>query len=181
MRTSNPKRLTGIIPNLRGDPRKILVALMILLMTVIIGASQEGVGGEPHRPKTGLADQNLAPPQIKKHLSFHYEPQKRRDPFQPLVFPRQKTMKSDSAAERAIDQRKEVRLLGIMSGIKGYRAMVQNSEGKRYIVGPGSVIPPEGLKVKQISETDLEFEYLDENDASPTSKRKTSRKGRLSF
>jgi Tfp pilus assembly protein PilP len=92
---------------------------------------------------------------------YHYEPQNRREPFLPLVFPKHRGLSSSSSIEQSRTHEPTWKLLGIISGMHGFYASIQNSEGKRYIVTVGSVIPSERLKVKRISETELEFDYLD--------------------
>jgi len=99
--------------------------------------------------------------QVEQGLSSLYEPQNRREPFLPLIFPTDRELRS-SSIEESRTQKPTWKLLGVISGMQGYFASIQNSEGKRYIVTPGSVIPSEGLVVKRISKTELEFDYLNE-------------------
>jgi Tfp pilus assembly protein PilP len=94
-------------------------------------------------------------------LRYHYEPHNRREPFLPLVIPEFRKLSSSSSIELSQTHKPTWKLLGIISGRQGYYASIQNSEGKRYIVTLGSVIPSEGLKVKRISKTELELDYLD--------------------
>ena len=108
--------------------------------------------------------------QVEQGISYHYEPQNRREPFLPLVFPTDRDLGS-SSIEESRTQKPTWKLLGVISGRQGYFASIQNSEGKRYIVTQGSVIPSEGLVVKRISKTELEFDYLNQGKVTTNLKR----------
>ncbi|UCE63083.1 MAG: hypothetical protein JSU59_09435, partial [Nitrospirota bacterium] len=108
--------------------------------------------------------------QVQQGLLDRYEPQNRREPFLPLVIPPYGERRS-SSIEESRAQKSTWKLLGILSGMQGYFASIQNSEGKRFIVTPGSVIPSEGLVVKQISKTELEFHYLNEGNGTTNQER----------
>ena len=111
--------------------------------------------------------------QFEQSLRYHYEPQNRREPFLPLVIPPNEELRS-SFDEQSRTQKPTWKLLGIISGMQGYFASIQHSEGKRYIVTLGSRIPSEGVIVKRISKTELEFDYLDESKATTNLKRSQS-------
>lgn len=90
--------------------------------------------------------------QVQPGFSYHYDPHNRREPFLPLVIPQDREV-SSSSMEESRTQRPTWKLLGIISGRLGNYASIQNSEGKRYIVASGSVIPSQGLIVKRITKT----------------------------
>ncbi len=100
----------------------------------------------------------------------HYEPQNRRDPFLPLVLPSYGEPRS-SSIEESRAQKLTWKLLGILSGVQGSFASIQNSEGKRFLVTQGSVISSEGLVVTRISQTELEFHYLTEGKGTRNQER----------
>lgn len=101
-----------------------------------------------------------------KDTALIYEAQDRRDPFQPLVQFGNKAGKPDSAVLKLTNQHRPLKLLGIMSGPQGYHAMIQNSEGTRYIVNPGKVLLSEGVMIKQITDTQLVLEYLESGEGT---------------
>jgi len=144
----------------------LIVFLVALLMTVTRSVGHEIHNSEGQESESVLFEQNHGKFQLQQGLSYHYEPQNRREPFLPLVFPKHRGLSSSSSIEQSRTHEPTWKLLGIISGMHGFYASIQNSEGKRYIVTAGSVIPSERLKVKRISETELEFDYLDERTGS---------------
>lgn len=99
----------------------------------------------------------------REDFRYHYSSHNLRDPFLPLVRPQKREL-NHSFPEQSRTESPKWKLLGILSGMLGIYASIQNSEGKRFIVTNGSVISAEGLIVKRISETELELGYLEGND-----------------
>ena len=120
--------------------------------------------------EVGVMEQNAGNFQVQQGLRYHYDPQNRRDPFLPLAISTYNEQGS-SINEQSRLQKLTWKVLGIISGIRGYFASIQNSEGKRYIVTPGSRILSEGVIVKRISETELELGYLEGNRVTMNKKR----------
>jgi len=135
-------------------------------MTETRSVGQEIVNSEVQEIPSVMMKRNKGNDNLQRGLSHYYEPQNRREPFLPLVFPEHQELSSASFTDHSSASKPKLKLRGVMSGMQGYYASIQNSDGKRYIVAPGSVIPSEGLKVKKISEKGLEFEYLDERKRS---------------
>lgn len=113
----------------------------------------------------GIPDANTQ--EVKSDVDetgFLYETQNRRDPFVPLVRSEKNAPTRDVPVEQGPPTARALKLLGIMYGEQGYHAMIQNSRGTRYIVTPGDVVHSEGIEVKQIAESHLVFEYVDNHD-----------------
>ena len=75
----------------------------------------------------------------------------RRDPFIPL---RNSHASEDSTAAglpELIHAEQGVRVLGIISGERGYQAILKLPNGERVIVGPGSLLENISLTVKRIT------------------------------
>lgn len=157
----------------------LVVFLVAWLVTVTRSVGHEIKNLEGQESEFVVMEQNHGNSQVQQGLRYHYEPHSRREPFLPLVIPKYREPSSTSPIEQSRTQKPTWKLMGIISGRQGYFASIQNSEGKRYIVTPGSVIPSEGLKVKRISKTELEFDYLDE--AKVTTNLERSQKLIVSF
>jgi len=95
----------------------------------------------------------------KPAQAYAYQSMNRRDPFIPLLNapkpsrPRPLVKHSEKVQERW-------RIIGIMSGKIGARAILGNREGEKYLVQPGQRIGSEGWKVKDIHEQSLILEKV---------------------
>ncbi len=82
---------------------------------------------------------------------YTYNVGNRRDPFVPLQF---SDSPDDSDATELLDSgntESTVRLLGIISGKRGYQALLQLPNGERVMVGPGSVLEKTSGRVTRIT------------------------------
>ncbi len=82
---------------------------------------------------------------------YTYKVGSRRDPFVPLQF---SGSPDDSDATEQLDSGNadgEVTLLGIISGKRGFQALLKLPNGKRVIVGPGSYLQNTTGRVKGIT------------------------------
>ena len=95
----------------------------------------------------------------KPAQTYSYQSMNRRDPFIPLLNtdrpsrPRPLVKHSEKVPEGW-------RIIGIMSGKIGARAILGNREGKTYLIKPGQRIGDDGWKVKAIHEQSLILEKV---------------------
>ena len=165
MKSSNLHPYSFLSVTSNGFLWYVVVFLGAWLVTVTTGAGHEIRdlrGQESDDVVMEKVDENF---QVQQDLNFHYETDNRREPFLPLVNP-QNRQRNSSLIEPSKTDPSTWKLVGVVSGMQGYFASIQTPEGKRYIVTPGSVIPSEGLIVKRISKTELEFGYIDERNAT---------------
>ncbi len=93
-----------------------------------------------------------APPDVKIEKSYYYDPSGKSDPFKPFIdteLAKRKTVELsvNPLRRQAVEQ---FRLVGIVGGGKGRRAMVQDSAGKFYSLLPGAYIGLNDGRVSQI-------------------------------
>ena len=143
-----------------------IVLLGGMIVSEAMSAEAAASGIRQHIP-----DQNSTGA-IIRHTSSHtvaqegkpYEAGARRDPFVPLNRGRMKRaahVDRPNGLEKGSDVPK---VLGIVSGQKGYRAILQGVNGQRILVGTGSVLEHERARVIHISDNTVSLEYrLDEN------------------
>ncbi len=141
------------------------VFLMELLVTATRCVGQEIQNMEGQGSEFVVVEQDHGRFQVQRDLNYHYDPHNRREPFLPLVVPHFRELGSASIEESGAEK-PTWKLLGIISGLQGHYASIQSSDGKRYIVTSGSVIPSEGLRVNRISNTELELDSLEERNAT---------------
>lgn len=148
----------------------VVVFLVSWLWTVPGSGGHEIKNLERQKSDLALIEQKDGNVQVPQNILIHYESQNRREPFLPLVLPPYGERRSSSIEESRVPK-PSWKLLGILSGSQGSFASIQNSEGKRFIVTQGSVIPSEGLVVKRIGKTELEFHDLDEGKGTTNQER----------
>lgn len=106
--------------------------------------------------------QNMIPMQDRAVLStvssFRYDPRARRDPFRPLIARRSTTdqLPGTTVPSKESD---EIKVLGIMFGTEGVRALLQMADGRRRVVAQGHVVEPDGLLVKNITQHQVRLEW----------------------
>ncbi len=89
--------------------------------------------------------------QEKREPVYIYSPAGKRDPFKPFIALGPK--KPISTARLTPLQRydvSELRLVGILKGPAGYRALLEDAGGKGFIITKGTLIGPENGLVKEI-------------------------------
>lgn len=87
----------------------------------------------------------------KRELLYTYNPAGKRDPFKSFIALGPK--KSSPTARLTPLQRydvSELKLVGILKGRAGYRALVEDATGKGFIITKGTLIGPENGLVKEI-------------------------------
>lgn len=139
---------------------KILFAAGISLL-LIWGC--EG-GSKPAGPTVVKRQRRRRPPPQKKEEKvadkittekseplYTYNPAGKRDPFKPFIALGPK--KPSPTARLTPLQRydvSELRLVGILKGRAGYRALLEDATGKGFIITKGTLIGPENGVVKEI-------------------------------
>lgn len=149
-------------------PFRGLGIVLMVLMTVgagyrvtAAGESDQSANGEdglidPHTPST-----------------FHYDPGNRREPFRSMLMSKTGSI-NPSTSSGQIEP--EWRVLGIMSGRLGYRALIIDSLGNRSIVQPGSRLSSGDWEVERITEATLILKMVDpERRASHMNRKRTIR------
>ncbi len=103
---------------------------------------------------------------IVSQAQSHDRVEIRQDPFRPIIKPQSISPKPKSlpAVTRKISpkptpQDPKLKLLGVVSGQHGRRAVLQNSSGKRMVVGPGVEVAQSGWKIKAIRQKDVLLEF----------------------
>ena len=87
----------------------------------------------------------------KREPLYTYNPVGKRDPFKPFLVLGPK--KPSPTARLTPLQRydvSELKLVGILKGRAGYRALVEDAGGKGFIISKGTLIGPENGRVKEI-------------------------------
>ena len=90
-------------------------------------------------------------PDVKKEPVYTYNPAGKRDPFKPFITLGPK--KPIASARLTPLQRydvSELKLVGILRGPTGYRALVEDASGKGFIITKGTLIGHENGRVKEI-------------------------------
>lgn len=92
-----------------------------------------------------------------KEVIYSYRSQGRRDPFKSLLY---SIKEKKTAGLTPLQQRSlgELRIIGIVWGIKGYIAMIETPDGKGFVVKEGTLIGTEGGVVKKITEDSVIIE-----------------------
>lgn len=139
----------------------VVVILVSLLVTATSSVGHEIPNTEGQKAELVRVEQKRGNFHMKQGLSYHYDPHNRREPFLPIVI-QKKRNHSAFSNELSETEKPKWKLLGIIWGVQGYYASIQNADGKRYIVTSGTVIPSEGLIVKRINKAELEMDFLDE-------------------
>ena len=130
-----------------------------LLLTFLAGCSEEPVPQPAAKPKAAAKVAAKAAPapakseeKVEKEEKFVYRSVGRRDPFVPLTLLRKPFDGEDEPLTPL--QRYELnqyRLLGVIIGKGEPRAMVQDPEGKTYILTNGTKVGKNGGVVKDIT------------------------------
>ena len=99
----------------------------------------------------------------------------RRDPFVPLNRATKKNQIGSEQPIRAAEESGIPKVLGIVLGRGGYRALLQRSDGDRIVVEPGSELKHEQARVIHIFNDAVSLEYrLDENGQTQFVERRIS-------
>lgn len=87
----------------------------------------------------------------KKDQPYTYHAGERRDPFVPLPISQARDDSTVPAVSDSNNVEDALRVLGIISGKRGYQALLQLPNGDRLMVGPGSLLENNSLTVKRIT------------------------------
>jgi len=82
---------------------------------------------------------------------YTYHVGNRRDPFVPLLFPDSPDESDATELSDSGNPEGTVTLLGIISGKRGYQALLKLPNGERVMVGPGSVLEKTSGRVTRIT------------------------------
>jgi type IV pilus assembly protein PilP len=87
----------------------------------------------------------------KKEPAYSYNPVGKRDPFKPFIAlgPKKPVTKARLTPLQRYDV-SELKLVGILKGPKGYRALVEDAGGKGFIITKGTLIGSGNGRVKEI-------------------------------
>ncbi len=149
--------------------RKIVCAVTFVLGG-IVGTGSVGAQGPERHPVPALAkllfEKTMSQPYI-------YESGKRRDPFVPLQVLDPSNNSDGTEVIESGNPDDELTLLGIISGKRGYRALVRLPNGKHVMVGPGSLLEKNAGRVTRITGSTVVIARLpDGKDDNRTSSEK---------
>jgi len=91
----------------------------------------------------------------KKDQPYTYQAGDRRDPFVPLSISQVRDDSMVPALSVSSNAEDALRVLGIISGKRGYQALLQLSNGDRLMVGSGSRLENMSLTVKRITDNSI--------------------------
>jgi len=119
---------------------------------------------DPPQPQAVEASEDLALQPISEApgksaaIRFHYNPRGRRDPFQSVVISRDSRKKTQVFRSLPPLQRKDLsdlKLIGIIWGSFGPRAIITTSNGKGYTVHVGTRIGVNHGVIKEITQNEV--------------------------
>ena len=143
---------------------KIILAISVLSVIVTSEDKTQIANAETRRVEgSNMLKRNGAEGEGQRTPGLQYDAQGRRDPFLPLVPTERKANPNKFPDPLSLSQQQRFQVRGIVSGGEGYHAIIQGSDGKRYFVETGSILPTEGLKVKVITDTQLVLERFGGN------------------
>jgi type IV pilus assembly protein PilP len=101
----------------------------------------------PKKEEVKVAEEKKEPP-------YTYNPVGKRDPFKPFIAlgPRKTVRKKAPLTPLQRYDVSELKLVGILKGPGGYRALVEDAGGKGFVIGKGTLIGPGDGRVKEIHE-----------------------------
>ncbi|GJL64332.1 MAG: hypothetical protein NPIRA04_29860 [Nitrospirales bacterium] len=107
---------------------------------------------------------------VSRLHGYRYVSEGRRDPFGTIVERARPTMLPESVVITPSLSRTQWSLLGIISGVTGHHAMLQNSHGSRYLVSLGDILPNKHIRVARLTNTTVMLERLDNKNMAEVSK-----------
>lgn len=119
-------------------------------------------GSKPPKPTVVKRQRRSQPPaqkiqqpvkEEKKEPVYTYSPVGKRDPFKPFIAlgPKKQEPRAPLTPLQRYDV-SELKLVGILKGRKGYRALVEDASGKGFIIAKGTLIGRENGRVEEIRE-----------------------------
>jgi type IV pilus assembly protein PilP len=112
----------------------------------------------------------------KKEPPYTYNPVGKRDPFKPFIAlgPRKTVRKKAPLTPLQRYDVSELKLVGILKGPGGYRALVEDAGGKGFVIGKGTLIGPGDGRVKEIHENRVIIEETYRDIFGQTKRREIS-------
>ncbi|MBI4208407.1 MAG: pilus assembly protein PilP [Deltaproteobacteria bacterium] len=125
---------------------------IVSLMVLVLGCEKEKTSppqpiAVPEAVQKGASSDSVASPEV---LEYHYTSDDKPDPFQPLLVERKR--KEGEALLTPLQQYdlSQLVLVGVVSGIAEPRAMLEDPDGKGYIVQIGTGVGKSGGKVAEV-------------------------------
>ncbi len=115
----------------------------------------------------------------KRSFHYQYSSNDRRDPFRSIVEHVRPTVRNDSVKSTSESIDSQWKLLGIVSGSSGSRAVIQFGKEKRYVVSHGDVLRQENVRVVRLTSSTVTLEPLEKTNIG--NKRSQSQSLELSF
>lgn len=105
--------------------------------------------GREHKPAPKKVEEKVV--EEKKEPAYSYNPVGKRDPFKPFITlgPKKPVSKARLTPLQRYDV-SELKLVGILKGPTGYRALVEDAGGKGFIITKGTLIGRGNGRVKEI-------------------------------
>ena len=154
------RRKQEIKPGNRVIGGYYLKALLVAGISLFLIWGCEG-GSKPPKVTVVKRDRRHKPPpkkkkeekvvDEKKEPPYTYNPVGKRDPFKPFIAlgPKKRASKAPLTPLQRYDV-SELKLVGIMKGPTGYRALVEDAGGKGFIITKGTLIGRGNGRVKGI-------------------------------
>jgi type IV pilus assembly protein PilP len=156
------QRKVKLSPGNRAIGGYHLKALIIASISLFLILGCEGGSKPPKVTVVKRARSQKPPPkkeeekvvEEKKEPPYTYNPRGKRDPFKPFIALGSKKPVRRKAPLTPLQRYdvSELKLVGILRGPGGYRALVEDAGGKGFIIGKGTLIGPGDGRVKEIHE-----------------------------
>jgi type IV pilus assembly protein PilP len=156
------QRKVKLGPRNRATGGYHLKALIIASLSLFLILGCEG-GSKPSKVTVVKRARSQKPPpkkeeekvvEEKKEPPYTYNPRGKRDPFKPFIAlgPKKPVRRKAPLTPLQRYDVSELKLVGILKGPGGYRALVEDAGGKGFIIGKGTLIGPGDGRVKEIHE-----------------------------
>lgn len=148
---------------------KYLIILSLCLFLILPACAKKEAQRQPESPPAKKVVEEQKPPEQEKtqqveKKEYAYIPEGKRDPFKPFI----SQQPSGKAKEIPLTPLQkydisQLKVVGIMWGEKGRYALIEDAEGKGYVVYPGTLVGKNGGKVVKIlqDEVIIEERYTD--------------------
>ena len=145
-----------------GGAKRALIYFIVLNIALSIwgcdrlgGKKEEGQKAKPKPPPKATPRKDAASPapEIEKERDYVYDPTGKRDPFQPFIATQTPVRPADEEVPITPLQQydlSQLKLVAIMVGKGDGKAMVEDAEGKGYIVEKGIYVGRNFGKVKAV-------------------------------
>ncbi len=131
-------------------PNVCIAASLALGITAVEIARPVCVSAQMPEPRPVLElTESLFEQAVSQPYTYHVG--NRRDPFVPLRFPGSPDESDATELSNSGNTEGTVKLLGIISGKRGYQALLKLPNGERVMVGPGSLLEQATGRVTRIT------------------------------